>query len=398
MMAVKFVGRTAVLAALFSGNAALADTRFGGDLGLTGGWASNPYGATIGETSAATLTGSFSPTVTINSPTGTAQLRGSLVHTEYSRLYGGTTDYGASASIDRQISPLTTFTAGVGYSSYVRNGLYPVYDPIAGGPVTPGAPIIVDPSGSASYRERSEVLSGNIGLGFTLSPRDSLNIAARGTRLRFPDGTGIANDYDSYGVSGNYMRAIGANTSVGVGMDVARSDYVDPAYGKTTQYTPTARLHTSVAPRWNLELSGGVTFSETSFLLGNRSTTSLSASADLCRQGDRTSFCLTGSHGISPSSIAGSSRVTSLAARYNYVIDQRSTVNASVSYSRSTALFDVGGFDTDYAQANIGYDRLIRPRLSAVVSVTYSDTYDSFVSRNANIHGLIGVRYRFGQN
>jgi hypothetical protein len=398
MISGKTAARAAIVAALLTSSSAFAETRYGADVGATGGWASNPYGSTLGQTSAATLTGSFSPTVTINSPTGSTELRGSLVHTEYSRLYGGTTDYGASARLQRQISPLTSLTGGVAYSNYVRNGLYPVYDPVAGGPVTPGAPIIVDPSGSASFRERSEVLSGNLGLGFTLSPRDTINFGARATRLRFPDGIGLANDYDSYGANANYMRAIGANTSVGVGFDVSKSDYLSPALGNTTQYTPTARLSTRLAPRWNLEVSAGVTFSETRFPLGTLSRTSLSTTADLCREGDRTSFCVSGSHGVSPSSIGGSSRVTSIGARYNYTIDQRSTVNASASYARSTALFNVGSFNTDYAQASIGYDRLIRPRLSAVASVTYSDTYDSFVARSANVHGLVGLKYRFGQN
>lgn len=389
---------SAAIAALMIGSPALGDTRIGADLGVTGGVASNPYGTVGGNAASATLSGSFSPAVTIESPTGTTQLRGSVTHTEYSRLYDGTTDYGVSGSLSRQISPLTSLTAGLSYSSYVRNGLYPVYDPIVGGPVDPGTPIIVDPSGSANYRERSEVFSGNLGLGFTLSPRDTVNVSARGTRLRFPNGTGLSKDYDSYGGNLHYMRAIGANTSIGAGFDIGRSDYVDPAFGNTTQYTPTARLSTRLAPRISLDLSAGVTFSETSFPTGTISNTSFSASADICREGDRTTFCVSGSHGVSPSSIAGSSRVTAIGARYNYTIDQRSSLNASASYSRSSSLGGTGGSDSDYGRASVGYERVLRPRLSAVISVTYSDTYSSLVARDANIHGLVGLRYRLGQN
>jgi len=386
------------VAALLVGSAAGADTRIGADLGVTAGLASNPYGSTGGDTAAGTLSGSFSPAVTINSPTGSTQLRGTVTHTEYSRIYGGTTDYSVAGNTSQQISPLTSLTAGASYSSYVRNGLYPVFDPIIGGPVNPGDPIIVDPSGAASFRERTEVLSGQFGLGFTLSPRDSLNVSARGTRVRFPDDMGLSNDYDSYGGGLTYMRAIGPNTSIGAGLDVSRSDYVDPALGKTTQYTPTARLSTRLAPRVTADLSVGATFSETQFPTGTMNSTSFFASADICREGDRTEFCLVGSHGVSPSSIAGASQVTALGARYRYAIDQRSNINASASYSRSQALYGTGSNDTDYGQASIGYDRQIRPRLSAVVSVTYSDTYDSFVARSANFHGLVGLRYRLGQN
>ncbi|MCW2382599.1 MULTISPECIES: hypothetical protein [unclassified Sphingobium] len=393
----KLIG-SAAIAALMLGSAAQADTRIGADLGVTGGVASNPYGTVGGDSAAATLAGSFAPTVTINSPTGTTQLRGSVTHTEYSRLYDGTTDYGLSGNISRQISPLTSLTAGLSYSSYVRNGLYPVYDPIVGGPVDPGSPIIVDPSGSVNYRQRSDVFSGQLGLGFTLSPRDTLNVSANGTRVRFPDNMGLSKEYDTYGGGLTYMRAIGANTSVGVGFNAARSDYLDPAFGKTTQYTPTAQLNTRLAPRLSLKLAAGLTFSETQFPAVSINNTSFYASADLCREGDRTNFCLTGSHGVSPSSIAGSSRVTAIGALYNYKIDQLSSFNASASYSRSSSLVGTGGNDSDYARASVGYERLLRPRLSAVISVTYSDTYSSLVSRNANIHGLVGLRYRLGQN
>lgn len=392
----RLLASSAAIASLLVSGTSVAETRVGADVGANVGIASNPYGSTANSTASGTLNGSFTPFVTLLSPTGSTTLTGNVSHTEYTKLYDGTTDYSVSLSTAQKISPQASLSGGASYASYVNNGLYPVVNPIIGAPINPNDPIIVDPSAGANLRQRTEVLSGNAGLSFAVSPRDSIELSGRATKVSYPNGSVLSQGYKSYGGSAFYMRTISANTSIGAGIDVSRSDYDNPAFGRSTQYSPTARLNTRLAPRLSLNVSAGVTFSESDFLGGSVNSTSFSGSVGLCREGDRASFCVTGSHGVSPSTLTGSSKVTALGATYRYALTPRSNINANLSYSRSESLNNLGNVDADYGVASISYDRQILQRLSAVASVGYSDSYGSFASRGANVYASIGVRYRLG--
>jgi hypothetical protein len=385
----------AALALLLMSGTAMADTRVGASVGLNGGASSNPYGSGASDTTSATLNATFVPTMTIGMPTGSARLTAQVSHTEYARRYSATTDYLIAGSISQQISPLASFSGGLSFNSRVRNALYPVVNP--GGELDdPDAPIIVDPSARSSFRERTKTLSGNAGLGFSLSPHDSLNLAVRGTRVRFPSSSNLSRSYDSYGGSLSYMRAIAANTSLGASFDVSRHDYVDPNLGNGTQYSPSLRLSTRLAPRLSFNASAGLTFSNTDILGGSRNATSFSGSIGLCHGGDRANFCLNGSRSVSPTSLGGSSHVTALGSSYRYKLTERSTIGASLSYSRAQSVQGLGNVNTDYGQASLTYSRQVLEKLSAVVSLSYSDAFNAGSVRGANYSGSVGLRYRLG--
>ena len=395
----RLLAGSAALASLLVSGTSIADTRVGADVGVNAGIATNPFGATTNSAASGTLNGSFAPFLTLVSPTGSTTLRGNVSHTEYTRLYDGTTDYSVTLSTGHKISPQVSLTGGASYQSYVNNGLFPVVNPIIGAPLNPNDPIFVDPSAGANLRERTEVLSANAGLSFAVSPRDSIDLSGRATKVSFPRGSVLSQGYKSYGGSAYYMRTISANTSIGAGIDVMKNDYDNAAFGNSTQYSPTARLNTRLAPRLSLNVSAGVTFSETNLSGGTRNSTAFSGSVGLCRDGERARFCVTGSHGISPSTLTGSSRVTSIGASYQYALSPRSNLSANLSYSRSKSLSNIGNFsndDADYGQVGITYDRQILERLSAVASVGYSDSFGSLVQRGSNLFGSIGVRYRLG--
>ncbi len=402
MKTTRLLAGSAALASLLVSGTSVAETRVGADVGVNVGVATNPFGSTTNSAASGTLNGSFAPFLTLVSPTGSTTLRGNVSHTEYTRLYDGTTDYTVSLSTAHKISPQASLTGGLSYSSYVNNGLFPVINPVIGAPINPNDPIFVDPSAGANLRERTEVLSGNVGLSFAVSPRDSIDLSARGTQVSFPNGSALSQGYKSYGGSAYYMRTISANTSIGAGLDFMRNDYDNPAFGSSTQYSPTARLTTRLAPRLSLNVSAGLTFSQTDVLGGSVNSTAFSGSVGLCRDGERARFCVTGSHGISPSTLTGSSKVTSLGASYQYKLTPRSNISANLSYSRSQSLSNIPNIgnlanqDADYGQVGISYDRQILERLSAVVSAGYSDSFGSLVQRGSNLFGSIGLRYRLG--
>lgn len=385
----------ATMALLLASSGALAQSRLGADINVNAGVSSNPFGADASNSASGTLTGSFSPTYSILSPTGAVNLGGSITHTEYSRLYKGTTDYGVNGSTRQQLSPTMSFNAAVGYSSRIRNALFPVVDPIGGPIANPDDPIIVDPSATVSFAERTQIITGSTGLGITLSPRDSVNVSARGTRVTFPTPS-LNRAYDSYGGGLSYSRLISQNSSIGLSMDVSRSDYRTSNLGNGTQYAPSLLFSTKFSPRLSFNASAGVTFSETETLFGKLSNTSFSGSVGLCHAGERSQFCVNGSRRVLPSSFSGNSTVTALGASYRYTIDQRSSIGANISYSRAQSLAGTGALDSDYGQAGLNYQRQILQRLSVVVSASYSDSYESTVTRDPNFYGSVGVRYRLG--
>lgn len=392
----RLAGSTAVCALLLATSPAVADSRLGAEVGVNAGYTSNPFGANTNNAGAATLAGTFSPTLTILSPTGSTSLTGSVTHTEYARLYDGTTDYSVGASTNQQVSATTSLTGRVGYSSQVRNSLYPIADPITGLPNNPNAPVIVDPSGALSFAERIETISGNVGITTALSARDTISLSGQVTSAIFPTTSVAARSYDVYGGSASYMRRISANTSVGLGLNVARSDYRRTALGDTTQISPSAILQTKLNSRLSLRVAAGLTFSNIDLVTGKRHNTAFYGNGNLCYEGLRSSLCADASQSVSPTATSGTSTVTSFGAAYNYKLTARSNMSARLSYSTAKTLDLLGNGKSDFGQASLSYNRQITERLSGVISASYSDTFNSNVSRNASFYGTVGIRYRLG--
>lgn len=397
MRAIALAGRLVPVSLLLTAGAASADPRFGMNVGVSGGFASNPLGSGASGTSAGTLTGFANPIVTIDGPTGSVSLSGEVSHTEYSRLYDGSTDFAATLSTSQQISNLTSLTGGVGFRSQFRDALDSIIDPLNELPLDPDVPIVVDPSAAETYGQRSETLFANVGLTTALSPRDSLSFSGRASRASYPNSAFASQSYDNYGGGVSYLRAISANTSIGLSVDAFWSDYRHSAFGDGSRISPAAILQTRLAPRVALSVSLGVTLSDTELAVGSVKDTSLYANASLCHRGERSTLCASGSRSVAPSSITGTSLVTAAGVSYNYRIDSRSTLSAGVSYSSARSLLTgFAGQDVDYGHANLGYSRQLTQRLSAFVSAGYSDSFDSLIVRNANYSGSVGIRYRLG--
>jgi len=384
------------LALLLAGSAAIAETQVGADVGVTGGYATNPYGATSGSKGSATLTGTFSPAIVMTSPTGTTRLSGQVSHTEYSKRYDGKTSYNVGGVTSQQLSPLTSLTASAGFNSFVNNALYPVYDPITGIPTDPNAPIIVDPSGGATYAQRTETLYGSAGLSTSLSPRDSISISGRISDVTYPGAVSTFNrSFTSYGGNLGYNRLIGPETSIGVNVGVSRADYRGGDLGDSTQISPSLVFATRLAPRLSLNLSGGVTFADTNYPGGSSSRTYLAGSASLCNEGDRSNLCASLSRSVAPTSFAGTSTVTAFGLSHNYKLDERSEINTRLSYSKADSIEGLRR-SSDYGTASMGYSRQLTPRLAATLQLSYSDSFNASFSRGSNFYGAAGIRYRLG--
>lgn len=384
------------LSALLSSAAALADPRVGAIVGVRGGYSTNPYSSNTGDSGSGTITGNISPKIVFDAPTGTTQISGDITHTEFSRTYSGATDYSVYATTKQQITPRISIDGGANYSSQFRNALFPSANP-NDPPGAPDDPIILDPSGAATLAQRVRSYGGNLGASITLSPLDSLNLYAQYSAVKFKSGESqIATSYDTTAGGFSYMRTINPTTSIGAGLNVSRSNYYHSRFGDGTQISPSFILNTRFSARLSLNVSLGLTFSDTDLLVGSARRTSFSGSGTLCHTGERSSFCLDGSRSISPTAISGISTVTSVGLSYRYQLSGRDSFNLGASYSSASRIYGDFRERYDYASGTAGYQRRLTDRLSANASVAYSDSYRTTFSRKANIWGTIGISYRLG--
>ncbi len=382
---------------------AMADTRVGADLGLDGGYSTNPFSGQGGGTGSGTLTGSFRPFVDLITPSSSTRITGDVSRTEYARLYDGHTDFGGMLVTQARPSAQTTLSGNAGFTSRVVNALNPIYSVILPGPENPDLPIIIDPATGGTFAQRTKMLNGGLQLHQRVSARDAITLQVNGALLRYGRqnvaGTYPQSDYDMFGGGIGYQRSISANTAIGMSVNASRTKYKTGGFGTSTTVSPALTLQTKLSPTVTLSADAGVTFSDMDLAGGgSRKTTSLSGSVNVCKQrGERSTFCLSGARTVSPSGFAGMSRQTSLGASYSYALDPRSQLTVSGSYARQSSMRGISNTGTyDYGQATVGYSRQITRRLSAVASVGYADSFNTSIARKANFYGNVGLRYRIG--
>jgi len=382
---------------LLASSAAMAETKATADVNVGGGYATNPYGSNLDNTGSATLNAAITPSIIMTSPTGSLSLRGRVAHTEYTQRYSSSTDYNVGASAVQQLNSLISLRASAGFNSQFRNLLDPILDPGVIQPENPDDPVIVDPT--ANLAQRTKSFFGSAGLSATLSPRDTLSVSAQASDVAY-SGRSNSRDYTSYGGGLSYMRAVGANTSVGLSFNASRANYKDGVVGDSTQLSPAVIFNTKLAPRLSLNMSVGATFSDTSLLIGSVKQTSFSGSIGLCNAGERSSLCANASQSVRPTSIGGTSTVTSLGGSYRYQLDTLSQIGANISYSRSNSLVDLGNRRTSYGRGGINYSRDLTRRLSATAALSYGDSFgadfNSSRAQSGNFYGTVGIRYRLG--
>jgi hypothetical protein len=378
-------------------SAACAETQIGADLSADGGYATNPFSSGSGSAGSATVTVGITPFIALLSPAGSTRITGDIRRTEYSRRYDGQTDYSGGIASNLQLSPRTSLTGSVSYASRVINALNPIANPLNPLPLDPNVPIIIDPTTSGIFQQRTKTLSGGLQLSQQLSARDTITLNANTAITRFGNSTLVQSDYDYYGGGIGYQRVIGANTSIGANVGLGRTTYRRSGFGSTTSISPALTFATKLSPRLTLNADAGVTFTDTDVAGGSRRFTAPSGSISLCDTGSRANFCVQAARTIAPSAFNGVSRQTTFGLRHSYQLDPRSQLTTSVNYGRQSGVAGISRQQTlDYGMASIGYNRQLTRRLSAVATVSYADSFKSVAARRANFYGSVGVRYRIG--
>ncbi|GGB24216.1 hypothetical protein GCM10011380_12220 [Sphingomonas metalli] len=383
------------------------------------------------------------PSVNFSQGTDSATVSANYNRADYFSRYGSNSGYGVSASGRTEPNARTSLGVSVAFDSQILGGgagfITPLTPPaalpgtISGSPsviggVTQGASPVVDGNAPAftpvtvtpvnligvdgdvgliGLRQRRNLLSAEANGSYRTDPRSTWNGGLNISRSSYP---GVAstspfvNNFNSYGGSLGYSRALTEISTVG--FQVAAS-YVDYDNGFASQiYTPRATYSTSLSERLNLSLAAGAAISrQTGTQAGvtqdGRRRVTVSVNGSLCRTGERSNGCVTVSRTPTVTGFGGVRTQTDIGASFSYRFNPDLSGALSANYSRVGAvqgevLFPVPAQDIIFTDASL--QRRLGRRLSAVGSVSYRRGGGGIVGNNINdVTGRLGLSFSIGR-
>jgi hypothetical protein len=195
-----------------------------------------------------------------------------------------------------------------------------------------------------------------------------------------------------------YNRRVSSRASVGGRVAVQYTDYNGPE----SFWTVTPQLTASLLLSERLILSGalGASFAAVDDGTRTRRSTGLSASASLCKSGERTQFCGRASVDQRVATVAGPSKSVSAGLDYSRRLDADSTLQLSLDGSHySSPISVVAGrtfSSSSYYRAAAGYTRRISDRWFGGVNLAARKLAQSGPDPQADFNGSLFIRYRFG--
>jgi hypothetical protein len=371
---------------------------FSGEIDAEAGAATNPFLQTGNDTQSATGTLSLNTAAKFEEEQGSAILSGRYHITGYEHLYSKSDGYSVDLSSQQRLSERVSLTGSVGYDNSII-GNDDIRSLQSGQPNNP--PPVVTPSpddiGLIGRRQRRSLFQGSVGASFQPNERDQFNVNANASRTRYKKSL-LAQDSDYFGGGLGYSRQISQYTQLGLRGSVSRIKYLSGGNGNTTVFSPQVTFGTRFSEAWRASGSIGASISRFTFPGSSRTSTALSGDLSVCRTSTRASLCFGGDRSTAPSGFGGSRTATSGFVTWSFRINELSTVDASVRYSRSAQLFGIGTSTVEYLTNRASFTRRFNERLSGYVSAGYGDLYQNQAgSRKANISTQIGLRFLFGE-
>lgn len=422
---------TAVLAGFVPAAAGAQTTqnRFGGTASATTAYSNNPFSEAGGSnnTSSPLVVLDVSPTYQHLTQHSVLAISADVNLQQYLRRYGSNPSY--SGSVDYSLRPAEWINTHLrlDLSSAVLGSFNSFVPSIAAtAPVTadvgsaslgaaanvntaPIAPVLAYPTSpfltdvglyGLRQRRRTGRAAGDARIGIT--DRDSLTVSAYTEVTRYGGGFTLA-DYEAYSGTLGYQRRV--STYVNVGLQGTASVFDYRTIGNTHAYALEATVSGRLSPHWKIDGALGVTFADGGSS-GSTSQTSPSGSINLCRQSQHFNICAQASRQVSPTGVNGSQYVTTVGLNWSEPLSERDSVSFNASYS------DIGGgrnnlvvpggvlFQSQYAQASVGYHRQLRQRFSLVATANVRQLLDdnvvSGVGRPVDVGGQVGIAYQFG--
>jgi hypothetical protein len=383
------------LALVLPAGSAGAETLAGAVASLNGGYDSNPLlgsGGAGSGSSAALATATFAPVLRLLAPTNSVEFRGSVDHTTYSHRYSDITNWQLNSAFDQILSGGSKFGVKALASSRKTLGGATVQ------PTDPGE--TPDPGAVEDLGRRVRNYSGAASFSTTFSPRDSLSLGANVSAARYDqNGVQVASDSDSFGANFAFSHAVSETLSLRAGGAYSHQSYSSSLFGSSSVIQPFAGVELRMSGGISLSADAGVSFSSSDTATGTSHRQSFYGSANICRDGPRSSLCANGSRTVSANAYRGTSTTTSLRLRYSYALTPLSSIAATGSYSETASVAGLSIGSDKYSSYTFAgdYRRQITRRLSGVASARYLDRTNSLGRHGSGIMGSLGLSYQLGR-
>jgi hypothetical protein len=377
----------ALLAALATGAAlpgaaGAQSVTAGGSLTGRIGYGSNPYLNLNSPGGSGVAGGNLTGWLQNRSETSSTRLTGVVDIDQNFQYYGRAENYQALLDHQQTISDKLSVRVGARYSDAINPRNFQVDSNAA-------------PIDLLSIGQRSRNISANGTVQWAPTSRDSFYIGPQYSHTTYPGGVGSS--YNSYGMSGGYLRQVSAKMKVGVDLSVQKVN--SQGFSNSTSYQGGVRLVYDFSPIWQFDGNVGLIHQTSSF--GNSSTPGFSA--NLCGKYPRYNICLEASRQSAASGFGGLRTDNRIGANVGYDLSSRSHLKFGAVYdiSQSSGISIVP--TQKYWEISGGYSRTITTRLSGGFSGRYQNrNYGSLAGVNdSTVSGYaatLDVTYKFGRN
>jgi len=191
---------------------------------------------------------------------------------------------------------------------------------------------------------------------------------------------------------------LSARTTVGARVVAQDTEYDGPASFR--MITPQLTGRTVLAERITLDGAIGVSFARIDNGLTTRHSTGLSASAELCGQGESNSFCAHFAADEQAATTAGPARSLGAGVDYTQRLDADQTIQFSLGathYSAPTSVVTGRTFSSSTFYHAVGsYSRRLATRLFGGVNLAARKLTQNGPDPKTDLNGSLFIRYRFG--
>ncbi len=370
------------------------------DLSGSVGYSTNPRLSSSGSSSSSVVGRVSAYAVhSVQSDRDSIQLTGYIENQSYLTGSSSTQVFSLSAAARHVASERVTLFGNASFNGDIGGQLYnrfiaiPTAPPMTdvGNPLPPGS--ILDPT-YISLNRRQYRLSGQGGLDYKLSERDSLNATA-GYEHVFFSGSGSDLNYDTLTGSFGWNRQFSERTTGGLRVVVQRVDY--GSRGHSVVVSPQVTASTTLAEGWTASGAIGASIIDQSTFMIHDRRVDLSFNGTLCRQTESESICASGSRGAQSAIGEGLATSTSASLSYFRRLSQKDTVQAGVSVTQTSHdnAF-IGRGSSRYYTASASYNRKISSRLSTGVDGSVSKVRQTGYDVPVQATGVVYLRYRLG--
>lgn len=364
------------------------------------GLSANPFLLEGDDTASAFAEITLAPRYTISDERGDTILEASYRHSQYFENYGDSRDFSLAARTNRRLTEQSSLYASLDFNSSIlgERGQFG-FDPVD--PVDPTLPVLDPVNGDEllfGRRLRRNLVRANLGYTVNPSERDMISVQSTITRSSFPDSEALG--YWTYGLTGDFRRAISERSKVGVRLSAEISEY-DGAGGSSQIVQPQVFYSTSLWESWEIEAALGALFIRSRANGVTDNSIGVSANLSSCRTGERSRLCLSAYRGASATGFGGARTETGARVDYSYRLQERDYIRLDATYSR------VGGgmnqlptiFDgrSDVASAILTYDKGLSNRWSVGANAGYRDFFGNNRSPAADISGQVFAKLRLGE-